>query len=491
MSKNLIGYRVFRAVWAFAGTSALFTMLVARSVGAQIAFPPSPTSPSMQPFQEKTGVILKEKGVSDGYVLIATRGHTATYLINSNGATVHQWHHDKIADMAAYLLPNGNLLHAVKNSPKETGNVIQELSWNGDIVWEYSTDQAFQRMHHDIERLPNGNTLVTVWERVPFEEYVAAGRDPDTVPNNEMWVCAIHEIKKTGRDSGEVVWRWSAWDHLVQDFDESKANFGDASKHPNRVDVNQLRMHEGQFKKLADWIHINAVSYDPDWGDEIILSSHALSEIWVVSRKTGELVYRWGNPRRYGQGNEDDQVLFNQHDPHRIAKGLRGAGNILIFNNNNKVREGMPQYSSVMEVKPPLTSSGDWPLPVNGKYPPCEIVWKYPDSYDPKIFSPIVSNAQRLGSGGTLVCVGVKGTVIELDETGKCVWKYVNPVRRQVGKIKKLEKWNTFPSPGKNMLFRAYKYPPDYPAFQGKGLNREGLLRAPEPSGDAAPLPSP
>ncbi|VGO21236.1 hypothetical protein SCARR_03308 [Pontiella sulfatireligans] len=390
--------------------------------------------------------------------------------------------------MISYLLPDGNLLHTVKNSTDDVGDTIEELTWDGEVVWEYNTDQAVHRMHHDIERLPSGNTLVTVWERIPLDEYMAAGRDPDTVPNGEMWVCAVHEIKKTGKTSGEVVWRWSAWDHLIQDFDEKCPNYGDPAKYPNRIDVNQLRASKGEFKKLSDWLHINSVSYNPSREDEIILSSHAMGEMWVVSRKTGELVYRWGNPIRYGKGGEADQVLFTQHDPHRIAGGLRGDGNILIFNNNNPVDPGVAPYSSILEVKPPMTASGEWPMPTAvGIYPPCEVIWEYTGAPGSKFYSPVVSNAQRLENGGTLVCVGAEGIIFELDAEEKRVWEYVNPIMRQGPKMKKLEKWNSMPPSGENMVFRAYKFSSDFLAFQGKDLSPKKML-GPEDGGDGAEL---
>jgi hypothetical protein len=442
---------------------------------------------------ERTGLIFKghPDHISAGYVLIATRVHTATHLIDSNGYVVHQWDNDKPTGMGTYLLPNGNLLRTIRMTPNDIGNSIQELNWDGEVVWEYTTDQSKERLHHDIERLPNGNTLATVWERIPKEAYVAAGRDPDTVPNNEMWVCAIHEIKKTGKDSGEVIWRWSGWDHLIQNFDKNKANFGDPSRHPYLIDLNQLRESEGEFRKLSDWLHINSVSYIPE-RDEIILSSHAFSEMWVVSKNSGKLVYRWGNPARYGQGDEKDRVLYTQHDPYMVAEGLSGEGNILIFNNNISVEKGHAPHSSFLEVKPPLTEAGEWPKPTeNGAFPPCEIVWEYTGAPKLKFYSPVVSSTQRLKNGGTLVCVGAEGLVFELDPEGRRVWEYINPVSRQGPKLKKLEKWNSLPSPGANMMFRAYKFPPDFPAFEGKDLSPKKLLGAPDPVGDTAVLPAP
>ena len=42
------------------------------------------------------------------------------------------------------------------------------------------------------------------------------------------------------REAGgaRVVWRWSLWDHLVQDYDASKANFGSVAGQKQLYDVN-------------------------------------------------------------------------------------------------------------------------------------------------------------------------------------------------------------------------------------------------------------
>jgi hypothetical protein len=65
-------------------------------------------------------------------------------------------------------------------------------------------------------------------------------------------------------------------------------------------------------------------------------------------------------------------------------------------------------------------------------------------------FSPIISNAQRLWNGNTLINEGTSGRLFEVTAEGEVVWEYVNPY---VG------------CPGardqQNAVFRAYHYPLD------------------------------
>ncbi len=75
------------------------------------------------------------------------------------------------------------------------------------------------------------------WDKKTTEEAVAAGRRPDSVPNGVMPDSLI-EIKPTGKTTGEVVREWHLWDHLMQDHDKAKANYGTISAHPELVDLN-------------------------------------------------------------------------------------------------------------------------------------------------------------------------------------------------------------------------------------------------------------
>ena len=77
-----------------------------------------------------------------------------------------------------------------------------------------------------------------VWEKKTKEEAIAAGRRPDLVGNAGLHPDYLIEVKPTGKTTGEIVWEWHLWDHLVQDHDRSKPNFGNVADHPELVDLN-------------------------------------------------------------------------------------------------------------------------------------------------------------------------------------------------------------------------------------------------------------
>jgi Arylsulfotransferase (ASST) len=320
--------------------------------------------------------------------------------------------------------------------------------------------------------MPNGNLLMIVWDKKSTEEAVAAGRRPDSVRDNLM-ADAIIEVKPTGKTSGEIVWEWHAWDHLIQDHDKSKANYGKVAQKPELIDLNfGSGMMAGMMAKkddvdklrdlgyiggprpgpggfggpTPDWTHINSVAYNPEL-DQIVLSIHSFSEIWVIDHcttkaeaaghtggkcgKGGDLLYRWGNPRAYRSGTNADQKLFGQHNAHWIPKGLPGAGHLLVFNNGGGRPGGT--YSSVDEIVLPVEKDGKYTRKTGLAFGPDKAEWSYTAEKKSDFFAMLISGAQRLPNGNTLVCSGTDGTVFEVTGDKQVVWKFVTPNRGGMG----------------------------------------------------------
>ena len=297
--------------------------------------------------EQPVGLVINSPKAFQGYTLIAPMASTSTYLIDMEGKVVRTWASDCFPALSATLLENGHLLRAGTLPSNElpfqgpgAGGRIQEFNWEGELVWDYKYFNPKQLPHHYVTRMPNGNVLMVVWERKSSQEVIAAGQRPNVNREGHALVDCIIEVKPTGKTTGEVVWEWHAWDHIIQDNDKSKANYGEVSAHPELIDVNfsdnivvpksasneDLQKLKGigylggpvtpgavATPKGPDWLHINSVRYSVEL-DQIVLSSHIFSEIWVIDHGTttaeaashtggrrgkgGDLLYRWGNPRR-------------------------------------------------------------------------------------------------------------------------------------------------------------------------------------------------
>ena len=454
-----------------------------------------------QPETRPLGLLRNEAGAFQGYTLIAPLQSTSTYLVDMEGRLVRTWKSELTAGHTAVLLDNGNLLRAGEqpNPPwgagPGAGGRLQEFDWDGNVVWDFRYTTDTRLPHHDFVKLPNGNIVMVIREKKTPEEAIAVGRRPDLVRDGELQPDALIEVKPTGPTTGEIVWEWHIWDHLIQDHDSTKANFGEVAKHPELVDINfgsgmvaamlndpagreQLRSigylggagatddegerrggrggpagpgrgrgRGGRGPGRGDWTHVNSVAYNPEL-DQLMISVHEFSEIWIIDHSTttaeaashtggrsgkgGDLLYRWGNPIAYRAGTAADQRSFAQHHAQWIDKSLPGAGHVLFFNNGNGRRDG--QYSTVDEIILPVDAQGRYTLEPGKAYGPEQAAWSYSAPNKTDLFSNFISGAQRLPNGNTLICSGASGTLLEVTPTKEVVWQFNNPARSERGR---------------------------------------------------------
>ena len=390
---------------------------------------------------QTVGLFFHSAGTEDGYVLFAPTTYNKTYLMDKCGKQVHTWTSAYRPGQAVYLLTDGKLLRTGDvNSTIFTsggkGGIIELLDTNSTVLWSYLLSDTMQCMHHDIFPLPSGNVLAIVWERKTPVEAIAAGRNPALL-GASLWSEKVVEVQPTGISTGNIVWQWHAWDHLIQDYDSTKLNYGIVSQHPELLNINYVTGAPQQ----PDWIHMNAIDYNPAL-DQIIASSHNLSEFWIIDHSTnsaeaashsggqhnkgGDFLYRWGNPASYNRGTAADQKFFGQHNPHWILPGLNDADNIMIFNNGLNRPAG--NYSDVEIISPPVDAQGNYSIVGSSPYQPDSAYWKYTAPVLTDFYSSNISGAQRLSNGNTIICEGAKGKFFEIDTNKIIVWKYVNPV---------------------------------------------------------------
>lgn len=410
-------------------------------------------------------------------MLFAPMNSNNVYLIDKCGRSVHKWNGTRRPGLSAYLLEDGSLLRTecVNNlnfAIGGNGGGIARYDWSNNPVWSYIISSDSECQHHDIRRLPNGNILAIVWERKTVAQAVDAGRDPALL-GTELWSEKIVELQPFGKDGANIVWEWHVWDHLVQDFDQGKANYNIVRNNPGLINLNFY----GDGLPSADWLHINSIDYNPAL-DQIILSVHSFSEIWIIDHSTtsaeasghaggrynhgGDLLYRWGNPAAYDRGTSIDQKLFGQHNARWITGPRTDSGKIMMFNNG--LRRPGQAYSTVDVIDQPVLASGAYQLNGSAPYGPTKLFWQYKDPTPTRFYSPFISGAQPLTNGNVLICEGDDGRFFEVDQSGNIVWEYINPIAMSA------LSQGAVPN-GMTNAFRCTQYLAGYQGFVGRTLS--------------------
>lgn len=448
------------------------------------------------------GLIQCNDNLSAGYTLFSPMSTTTSYLIDNDGREVHNWispggHRP---GMSAYLLDDGSLLRASNIAQTAVGNFsgggtagkVERISWEGDLLWSFEYSSTEYISHHDIEPMPNGNILMIAWEAKTEEEGLQAGRNPAIASDapggsNGVWPDKIVEIQPNGTTGGDVVWSWHAWDHLVQDYDPTKDNYGVVADHPELLDINFVDAAGAQAGK-ADWMHCNGIDYNPIL-DQIALSCKNMNEIYIIDHSTtteeaaghtggtygkgGDFLYRWGNPEAYDAGFNQDKRLFAQHDVQWIEQDRPGAGSLIVFN-NGVYRTG--SYSSV-DVITPVIIDGEYQLDEHNRYLPNTTSWSWNQGED--MYAGFVSGAERLANGNTLITHGTHGTLYEVTLEGEIVWTYISPVTNDgiIEQGEPLPDGNQVNSKA-NTIFKVRKYAADHPGFTGRTLTPGAFIEA-------------
>jgi hypothetical protein len=420
-------------------------------------------------FGQTVGVTQYTGWESEGYTLIAPMTSTNSYLIDRCGRVINSWTSDYLPGNVVYLLETGQLLRSGKiaGEPFSGGGLgghLELRSWDDEVIWHYEMANSQNHLHHDVEYMANGNILVIAWDFHSNEEAISLGRNPNLLDDG-FWSESIFELMPLGEEDAQIVWEWHFWDHLIQEFDPEKENYGDVSASPRRLNINfNLGGDSGPGDAYADWLHINSIDYHPEL-DQILLSSRKTSEIYIIDHSTtaeeaasssggnscygGDLLFRFGNPFVYGQGSASDQVLDGQHDAHWIDNST-----ILLYNN----RPLIAATSSIEKIIPLTDGAGEYLLS-NDQFQPNETSWSLSDDF----FSAFISGVEQLPDNKLLVCNGLQGEIREYDEQENIIWTYVNPV----GFGGPVEQGQL---PTQNPLFRAQFYPTDFAAFNSLTL---------------------
>lgn len=375
-----------------------------------------------------TGVTYHDPERTQNSFVLYTGADGVTRLIDLTGAVRHQWIYPGVPARIIDPKVNGGRLGDVGVQLSQLGDspggiyanrTVGRLSWTGEKLWEWGAQApgGAARQNHDWELLPNGNylLLVTIPRRV-----ADLG---DQVVGDQ----GLYEVNP----AGEIVWEWRAGDHLAE-FGFSAEGFDYLRQVVRRDPENPWGYLEINSAKVIGpnrWHRADPQTvFQPD---NIVISSRKANVIAVIDRRTGAIVWRLGPYLPGAPGSEHQRVnahslprpvdqFSGQHNPHFIADGLPGAGNLLVFDNQGGAGYppaplGIYAGSRILEIDPSTQN----------------IVWQYTaeDSGQPSwsFFSSFVSNAQRLPNGNTLITEGMQGRIFQVTRYGEIVWEYLTP----------------------------------------------------------------
>jgi hypothetical protein len=395
----------------------------------------------------------------NGYTIFQTETGAGAVLIDMNGKAVRNWKH--IVGYPVTILPGGYVMggtvgRVTKQYTHHIGSddLVQE-DWDGNVVWKFGRADEVDvdgkrlwsaRQNHDFSRegaplgyyvpgmvplVDRGNTLILSQR---------SGSWPQVTRDYLPRAARIIEVSW----EGEILWEWMPVEHF--------AEFGHSEAARNTIMEGCKNQH---------CVFLNTVSrlgpnrwYDA--GDERFHPENLISDdrgtmIFVISKKTGEIVWKVGPEYTATPALRALGPIIGPHHAHMIPRGLPGEGNILVFDNGGAAGFGPPN---------PGSPTGEWNALRDHsrvlEFDPVtlETVWQYkaetagfvPIMEDSKFFSHYASGAQRLPNGNTLIAETTYGRILEVTRESEIVWEYVSP-------------YSTSEKVHSARMFRAYRVP--------------------------------
>ena len=411
-----------------------------------------------------TGATIYDPGKCwNGYTIFQAK-EVGALLIDMNGTEVKLW--KGLHGFPNKILPGGYVLGHTGERPNAYGMQDQidlvQVDFDGKIVWkfnrwEYIEDpgeeaQWMARQHHDYQR--EGNPV----------GYYVPNMDPLVDRGSTFMLCHKNVTNPNISDKrllddviievtweGDVVWEWCCSDHFEElDFTEEAKNI--LCRNPNMVPSGG---------GMGDWMHINSVSLlGPNkWHDAGDKRFHPDNIIWssresninaIISKESGELVWKIGPDYNASKSLKELGWIIGQHHTHMIPRGLPGEGNILVYDNGGWAGYGAPNPGSPTGIKNALR---DYSRVLEFNPVTLEIVWQHTPreagllhpTDSNRYYSPFISSAQRLPNGNTLIAEGSGGRIIEVTPEHELVWEYISPYWGALMKM--------------NMVYRAYRVP--------------------------------
>lgn len=392
-------------------------------------------------------------------------------LIDMEGNLVREW---ILGAVPAKLLPNGDVMGSIptrNDSGFRGSKTLQQQDYCGNEVWWYDNNGALggADWHHDHQRegpiyYSPGNKPKTRSGKT----LILSHAYPGVILDISLFPLLDDRIYEIDWD-GNINFDWVASNHYSQMGFHEQAQ--DAIKN---IQVGRPPT------PTTDWQHLNAASYlgpnkwYENYGDlrfhpdNILYDSRTANYMAIIARYDhpdgdwvkGDIVWKVGPHYSSGYPEHALGQIIGLHTAWMIPKNLPGEGNIMVFDNGgiagfDSFIPGMPghypatfrNYSRVIEFNPRTL----------------ETVWEYSDPVqegdvngdgevtgdERKFYSNLISSAQRLMNGNTVICEGHGGRVFEVTAEKEIVWEYISPY----------DDGRTPRATDPNAVYRAYRYP--------------------------------
>ncbi|MBY6243093.1 aryl-sulfate sulfotransferase, partial [Methylosinus sp. Sm6] len=241
------------------------------------------TKACAEPSVFPTGTTIYDPARAHSSYVLFTGGDDVSRLIDLTGAVVHEWKFS--GQPVAFIDPalvGGARGHVFVTLESEEGKgtdlapgraqtrirkTVGEVDWSGAPLWSFgkSAPDGRAHQHHDIARLPNGNTLVLSNLSYPLPGFSA----PQVLDD------VAYEVDP----EGEIAWTWAASDHIDEiGFAPDELKLIKSSKNPDYLHVNSLKPVGPNH-----WFDDGDQRFAPD---NLIFDARNANFIAVVDRKT-------------------------------------------------------------------------------------------------------------------------------------------------------------------------------------------------------------
>ena len=299
-------------------------------------------------------ILHRSPGAAPGYVFLAPKGKVAQdgpMIVDDRGQLV--WFDPLaakgVADFKVQRYRGRPVLtwwqgEIVKagHAGTASGYVIMDGSYH--VIRVVHAGNGLTGDIHDFQLTPDGNALMTIFHKVPYDLSSVGGPKHGYVLEG-----VVQELSLT---TGRVLFEWHSGQHVAPG--ESYFPLGPKT---------------GLFKSPYDYFHINSVALDTN--GNLLVSARHTSTVYEIRKRDGAVLWRLGGKKSdftFGRGAR----FAWQHDARRQADGT-----ITVFDNAAKsARKGLQSRALVLRVdvaahratlvrayahRPPLlsTSQGD------------------------------------------------------------------------------------------------------------------------------------